>query len=207
MKKNLLPLPVIAITNRLLALYVQAQNTSPFWSLAGNSNATTLSKLGTTNAIPLRLTANNGTRLFINAANGNIGIGTGNSGSSTYRLYVSGSNSGIYGKGTTTYGIFGQGGTYGIYGNGTAYGVYGTGTTYGVYGNSASGYALRGVSTSSYGIYASSTNSYGGYIMSTNSDGLDAYTSSGYYGVYASSGNSAGYGVYGYGGSSGLYGN
>jgi hypothetical protein len=52
-----------------------AQNTSPYWSLAGNSNATTSSKLGTTNSIPLRLTTNNSTRLYISTG-GNVGIGT-----------------------------------------------------------------------------------------------------------------------------------
>lgn len=30
-----------------------AQNTSPYWSLAGNSNTTSSSKLGTTNSIDL----------------------------------------------------------------------------------------------------------------------------------------------------------
>jgi len=52
-----------------------AQNTSPFWSLAGNSNATASSKLGTTNAIPVRLMTNNRTRVFIDAS-GKVGIGT-----------------------------------------------------------------------------------------------------------------------------------
>lgn len=45
------------------------------WSLSGNSNATTSSKLGTTNSIPLRLFTNNQVRAFI-ATNGNLGIGT-----------------------------------------------------------------------------------------------------------------------------------
>src|SRR6266496_3166241 len=52
-----------------------AQNTSPFWSLAGNNNATASSKLGTTNAIPVRLMTNNRTRIFIDAS-GKVGIGT-----------------------------------------------------------------------------------------------------------------------------------
>ena len=53
----------------------QAQNAAPFWSLAGNSNATPSSKLGTINANPLNLTTNNVPRIYI-AANGRVGIGT-----------------------------------------------------------------------------------------------------------------------------------
>jgi len=52
-----------------------AQNSSPYWSLAGNSGASATSKLGTTNAIPLRLLTNNIERLRI-TPNGAIGIGT-----------------------------------------------------------------------------------------------------------------------------------
>lgn len=52
-----------------------AQNTSPYWNLAGNSTATTSSKLGTTNNIPLRLFTNNVERLRIDGT-GKIGIGT-----------------------------------------------------------------------------------------------------------------------------------
>src|SRR5258705_8453167 len=52
-----------------------AQNTSPYWSLIGNSNATSSSKLGTTNAINLGLFTNNIERMRITAS-GNVGIGT-----------------------------------------------------------------------------------------------------------------------------------
>jgi hypothetical protein len=58
-----------------LLVMAQAQNTSPYWSLAGNSNATSTSKLGTTNAINLRLFTNNLERMRINTS-GNVGIGT-----------------------------------------------------------------------------------------------------------------------------------
>lgn len=58
-----------------VSFFSQAQNSSPFWSLAGNSNANSVSKLGTTTADPLNLTTANTTRLVI-AANGNVGIGT-----------------------------------------------------------------------------------------------------------------------------------
>ncbi len=50
---------------------VKAQTT---WNLAGNSNATSSSKLGTTTSTPLKLTTNNKTRVFIDAA-GKVGIG------------------------------------------------------------------------------------------------------------------------------------
>lgn len=202
MKKNLRFLG--AFVTLTFVLQSHAQNTSPYWSLAGNSNATTSSKLGTTNAIPLKLFTNNNLRVYISTG-GTVNIGNGSASTGGYRLYVAGSNSGIYGQGSTNYGVFGQGGTYGVYGSGTTYGIYGIGTTYGVYGNSSGGYGLRGISTGNYGIYASSTNSYGGYITSTNSDGLDVYSSSGSYGVYATSGNSSGYGVFGYGGYTGVY--
>src|SRR6476659_5196179 len=59
----------------LLLQQATAQNTSPYWSLAGNSNATTSSKLGTTNAIPLRFYTKNAERLRIDTF-GNVGIGT-----------------------------------------------------------------------------------------------------------------------------------
>lgn len=59
----------------LFALHTQAQNTSPFWSLAGNSNSNAVSKLGTTIAEPLNLITNNLTRLRI-GTDGKVGIGT-----------------------------------------------------------------------------------------------------------------------------------
>jgi hypothetical protein len=55
---------------------VTAQNGSPYWSTFGNSNATSSSKLGTTNGINLRLFTNNAERVRILYTNGFVGIGT-----------------------------------------------------------------------------------------------------------------------------------
>jgi hypothetical protein len=58
-----------------IVLRTSAQNTSPYWSLAGNNNATNSSKLGTTNAVPLRLFTKNAERVRIDTF-GRVGIGT-----------------------------------------------------------------------------------------------------------------------------------
>ena len=68
---------VLAVFLSAFSQPTAAQNTSPYWSLAGNSNASaTTSKLGTTTAIDLRLFANNVERMRILNANGRVGIGT-----------------------------------------------------------------------------------------------------------------------------------
>jgi hypothetical protein len=60
----------------VILIYSNAQNTSPYWSLAGNNNASSSSKLGTTNNISLRFYTNNVQRMIINSAAGYVGIGT-----------------------------------------------------------------------------------------------------------------------------------
>src|SRR6185295_4606436 len=60
----------------LVMVYGNAQNTSPYWSLAGNNNATPASKLGTTNDVSLRFYTNDMQRMIINSAAGLVGIGT-----------------------------------------------------------------------------------------------------------------------------------
>jgi len=183
MKKNSL-FTILAASAAVIgmALPAHAQNYSPYWSLAGNSNAnSSYSKLGTTNGVSLRIVTNNSTRAYIDRYTGNVSIGYGSSTSSSYRLYVTGSTSGIYGKGSSSSG-------YGVYGQGGKYGVYGSGSTYGVYGDSYS----------YYGIYGNSYNGYGGYCYSYNGTGLYGNTPYGYYGVYGNSGKDDGYGVVGY---------
>ncbi|HTE30857.1 MAG TPA: tail fiber domain-containing protein [Chryseolinea sp.] len=166
-----------------------AQNTSPFWSVAGNSNASAASKLGTTNAIPLSLYTSNATRLFISPT-GFVGIGTT---APIYKLHVDAGagNAAIYGKTTGNFAVYGAGGKYGVYGAGAygvagsgTQGVWGSGTSDGVYGVSTSGHGVSGISTNSYGVNASSTNSYGIVAASTN-----AYYAGVFYGhVYTSAG-------------------
>jgi hypothetical protein len=56
-KFTLMIATVIAITAASLQK-THAQNTSPYWSLAGNNNATADSKLGTLSNVPLRFFAN-----------------------------------------------------------------------------------------------------------------------------------------------------
>jgi hypothetical protein len=120
----------------LVTTSVQAQNTSPFWSLQGNSNATRTSKLGTTNAMPVGIFSNNRVRMFISPA-GTVNIGNGSAGTKGYQLYVKGATNG----GTT--GTYGDGGTYGVNGYSSGgYGVYRNSFNgYGVYGNTTSGYS------------------------------------------------------------------
>jgi hypothetical protein len=70
MRTHLFVLAAMA-TTLLHVQHTKAQS----WSLSGNSNASSSSKLGTTNAIPLRLFTNNLPRIYISTS-GNVGVGT-----------------------------------------------------------------------------------------------------------------------------------
>lgn len=92
----------LSVTTLLsLAVFVKAQNSSPYWSLAGNSNVNKSSKLGTTNDYSVRFYTNNVQRMIINSPSGLVGIGTPTptarlhvnsaSGSNAFRAQVNGS--------------------------------------------------------------------------------------------------------------------
>ena len=73
MRKALFPIACLFMV--LCSKQAFVQNASPYWSLAGNSNASTSAKLGTTNAIPLRMLTKNTERLRIDTLD-RVGIGT-----------------------------------------------------------------------------------------------------------------------------------
>jgi len=191
-----LPAKSIKQTSLLIAFFtvtglgLQAVTAQTTWSLSGNNNTTTASKLGTTKAMPLRLITKNTTRIYIDPATGNVSIGTGDTAAnSNYRLQV---NGGVYG-------VYSNGSSYGLYGNGST-GVYGNGITYGVSGYSLNNIGSFGFSNYGYGVEGISGNTgiYG------DGESYGVYAVSSQYGVYANSnstgvyGQGVGYGIYGY---------
>src|SRR5690349_11799165 len=76
MKKRLNNMLIAFLAIVIITPNASAQNTAPYWSLAGNSNGTVTTKLGTTNAVNLGIFTNNTERLRILSTNGNVGIGT-----------------------------------------------------------------------------------------------------------------------------------
>ncbi|MEO6453948.1 MAG: hypothetical protein ABIN97_07755 [Ginsengibacter sp.] len=67
MKKRYVLSAAITVVALLNSLILLSQNTSPYWSLAGNSNTTSTSKFGTTNAIDLRIFTTNVERMRVKA--------------------------------------------------------------------------------------------------------------------------------------------
>jgi len=162
----------------LCVMYVAAQNGTPYWSLFGNSNASTSSKLGTTNAIPLRFLTQNIERMRVDAV-GRVGIGTiapTNKlqvvGTSLFTTTMTVSNGGIVAKNSagtaidangSLYGVNSQGGSYGVFG----YSLYGKG----LFGSSTNNYGVYGVGKIA-GVYGTSNNSSGVYGISSNGAGV-----------------------------------
>jgi hypothetical protein len=198
-----------------------AQNTSPYWSLNGNNNATLSHKFGTTNNVSLRFVTNNIERMKIHSS-GNIGIGTT---SPTQKLHVVGkglfttglivSGGGISGTNTSSYGVFGKSGTgIGVYGQatdtdpetgwpiGVGIGVKGEGGLTGVEGyaytyKSGTGVYGRGVTNGvqgvgDIGVYGNSVG--GDYSLGVwgNSANYIGVYGSGYTGVYGESKDGSG---------------
>lgn len=75
MKNILLTRYAVLTICTLISCTVIAQNTSPYWSLAGNSNATLSNAVGTTNNVSLRIITNNIERVRITSG-GRFGFGT-----------------------------------------------------------------------------------------------------------------------------------
>lgn len=190
-----------------LAVYSNAQNTSPYWSLAGNSKATSTSKLGTTNGINLGIFTKNLERIRIDTL-GRVGINTtapnsrlhinGTSGQNALRVAINNStkflvssNGGVAFGGTSTppaNGLY-------IAGN------VGIGTATPSKKLHVVGKVLITDSLTAGSLTAGSPNISVG-VKGTGSN-YGVFGSSTYLGVY---GNSSYTGVYGEGGSYGVYG-
>jgi hypothetical protein len=222
MKKHLF---FSGVTLLLILINIQktsAQNVAPFWSTTGNSNATATSKLGTTNAINLRILTNNLERIRINASNGFVGLGTvapsqklhvvGNGfftgsigigiAAPTARIHIVTTGVGILSTSSGNDAILGQSsagslvaGVHGKSTSGSGIGVKGESPFQGVYGNGGS-HGVFGHSDNGTGVYGQ-----GGTIGTTGEGktyGVFGFTP-GTYGVFGSSTATTGvtYGVYG----------
>jgi len=187
-----------------------AQNVSPYWSLAGNSNATSSSKLGTTNAINLRMFTNNVERMRL-ATSGLVGI---NTTAPNARLHVnssSGQNSlRAQVNGSTKFLVSSNGGV--------AIGANLTPPTNGLYvlgnvgiGTNVPSYKMH-VVTPGTAVFGNSTDPVGTYYgVWGNSTYTGVYGTGTTYGVvgrgiYGVVGSGSSYGVYGGGDTYGVYG-
>ena len=223
--KKIFTFTVLIAISILFTVGATAQNTSPYWSLAGNNNATSTSKIGTTNNQDLRIVTNNVTRLFLNT-NGNIGLNTTaprapihvNGTSKDTGIYSIAIQYGVVGVNTSTSnpyyaGVFGKGPTNGMYAEGGDVGVYAegginSGTGIGVFGLSQYGAGVQGQSDGTgvkgVGIYSGVSGfgqSYGVYGEANPGaagGGWGVY-GKGVYGVYGISLYDTGRGVYGKG--------
>ncbi|CAN5179901.1 hypothetical protein BH20BAC1_BH20BAC1_06640 [soil metagenome] len=91
MKQNLMLFAIFLLASPLLINSDSfAQNSSPYWSLEGNSNASSSSKLGTTNSTPVKFFTANSERMQINA-DGRVAIGTSNAFIGKFTVFNNGS--------------------------------------------------------------------------------------------------------------------
>jgi hypothetical protein len=226
MKKQLLFLATAAATFVSLQ-QLSAQNGSPYWSLAGNSNATSTSKLGTTNGVNLKLYTNNSARLTILSSNGYVGIGTTaptsrltiNAASSPFRASINGSTKLLVSSGGgLTVGSGSSAPSNGLY----VAGNVGIGTTAPsqklhvvgtIYGASSTGNGIHGYTSYQYGngVYGQSPyigvyGTSGVYGVFGSATQIGVFGQGGNYGLAGTATTSGGTGVWGQGGSIGVNG-
>ncbi|HVG11536.1 MAG TPA: tail fiber domain-containing protein, partial [Flavisolibacter sp.] len=206
MKKNCFQLLMPTLLFFFLSEDAGAQNTSPYWSLAGNSNATAASKLGTTNATSLRIYSNDVQRMIVHYSTGNVGIGTIDpterlhvnslSGKSPFRAQVNGNTKLlVHSSGGVSVGANIAPPTNGLY----------------VAGNTGIGIAAptRKLHVVGNAQFTDNLNVSEGGLNATNNSGagVSGYgTTYGLYG-YGSTGDAASVGVYGTGNTAGVSGN
>lgn len=185
-------------------VFVNAQNSSPYWSLSGNSNVSPNSRFGTTNDISLRFYTRNIQRMIINSSAGLVGIGVSSptdrlhintaSGSNAFRAQVNGSTKLlVHSGGGVSVGSPSAPPSNGLYVSGNA----GIGTT-------SPSAKLHVTTTSGIGTYTAGGD-YGLSAYASSSDGYGVYGSSAYTGVYGYS-TGKGYGTYGKSGYIGAFG-
>lgn len=204
----------LCMTFIAFTLQTHAQNTSPYWSLNGNNNVSSSSKLGTTNSIPLRLMTNNSTRLYISPSAGYVGIGLTSPNSRLHINAASGTNAlRAQVNGATKLLVHSAGGV--SIGSGTtppSNGLLVTGNTgigpvlvpsarLDVHGDESGGV---GIAASGYTYAVEATSNYsGGYSFRGNGPYIAFYGSGYGYGTYVWSDYT---GVFGSGGYFGVYG-
>ena len=200
MKKKFILFFIVGISITSINLrVVTAQN----WSLVGNNNATSSSKLGTTNNISLRFYTNNVQRMIINSAAGLVGIGTASpsarlhinsaSGKSPLQVQVNGSTKllidqyGTVAIGTSIFTtsyklLISSSSKSGIYTNGVDFGVRATSPNIGVQGyGSVKGVFGYSNTNGGKGVNGYAEQGYGGFFESFNGTALYAKTYNGFY--------------------------